>query len=166
MRGTVVGSARTWPEFRLIPGAGQMVLEARRLGLLTILATNQPDVARGLLSPSLLDDFHRRLQQEIPLDGLEVCCEDGQHRRRKPNPGMILDAAERWNLDLPRSYFLGDRRNDMLAAQAAGVRPILLRTVYNSDECEDFPDLLSIGKLSELAELLKSQTAPRGHNPF
>ena len=155
MRGTTVSSARSWPEFRILAGARQMVDRARKLGYLAILATNQPDVSRGLLSAQLLDEFHRHLLQEIPLDGLEVCCEDGLHRRRKPNPGMLLDAAERWRIDLARSYFLGDRRNDLLAARAAGVRPVLLLRNYNQDETADLPDLLTIAQLSDLPELLR-----------
>ncbi len=165
MRGETVSSARSWPEFRILPGARRMAEQARELGLLTILATNQPDVARGLLSATLLEDFHQRLAQEVPLDGIEVCCEDGQHRRRKPNPGMLLDAAARWQLDLSGSFFLGDRRNDVLAALAAGVRPILLRTHYNEPESEDLPNLLKIAQLSELPELLRSVMDRTGHNP-
>lgn len=139
-----------------------MVAEARSLGLLTILVTNQPDVARGLLSASLLEDFHRKLQRDLALDDLEVCCEDGQHPRRKPNPGMLLDAARRWELDLGGCFFLGDRRTDALAARAAGVRPIVLLTDYNREEVADFPDLLSIERLAELTPLLKSQTGTAG----
>ncbi len=135
-----------------------MVLRARELGYLAILATNQPDVSRGLLSAELLDAFHERLQQEIPLDGIEVCVEDGGHRRRKPNPGMLLDAADRWQIDLSRSYFLGDRRSDVLAARAAGVQPILLLTDYNDEEVLDFPDLMAISQLAELATLLPSKS--------
>ena len=142
-----------------------MVAQARSLGFMVILATNQPDVSRGLLSAQLLEQFHRRLVQEIPLDGLEVCCEDGKHRRRKPNPGMLLDAAERWNLDLSKSYFLGDRRTDLLAARGAGVRPILLLTEYNGEECADFPELLTIAQLADLPGLLRSVTVGEGHNP-
>ena len=156
-RDTTISSARSWSEFRILQGAAEMVAEARQLGFLAILATNQPDVSRGLLSSALLAEFHQRLVQEIPLDGLEVCCEDGGHRRRKPNPGMLLDAADQWNLDLAQSYFLGDRRNDLLAARAAGVRPILLLTDYNRDEATDFPDLLTIARLSELTALLKAR---------
>lgn len=165
-RGTTISSARNWQEFRILAGAAEMVAQARRLGFLAILATNQPDVARGLLSAPLLQEFHQRLLQEIPLDGLEMCCEDGQHRRRKPNPGMLVDAAERWNLDLARSYFLGDRRNDVLAARAAGVQPILLLTEYNCEEATDFPGLLTITRLTDLPELLRSVMDLWGHNPI
>ena len=165
MRGPTVSSARSWAEFRLVAGARQMAEQARQLGWVTILATNQPDVARGLLSASLLAEFHERLAREVPLDGIEVCCEDGEHRRRKPNPGMLLDAAAHANLDLHRSFFLGDRRNDVLAALAAGVQPILLSTAYNEQEAAEFPDLCKIADLQELPALLRSAMDRTGHNP-
>ena len=156
-RGDVISSARSWEEFRLIAGAAEVVTQARALGFFTVLASNQPDVARGLLGPDLLQEFHDRLLAHIPLDALEVCLEDGLHRRRKPNPGMLLDAAKTWNLDLGRSFFLGDSQKDVLAARAAGVQPVLLRTDYNREASPDCPSLSVIGSLPELLPLLRTK---------
>lgn len=158
-RGAVISSARTWEEFQVRAGAAEVLRECAQLGYFTVLVTNQPDVARGLLSPQLLEEFHRELVRQIPLDALEVCPEDGHHPRRKPNPGMLLDAARAWNLDLSRSYMLGDSPKDAAAANAAGVQSILLRTDYNRDFAGP---TLWIDRMEELPALLGTTRSVRG----
>ncbi|MCW5869103.1 MAG: HAD-IIIA family hydrolase [Candidatus Eremiobacteraeota bacterium] len=165
-RGSVISSARSWEEFCLVAGAAELVSQWRQLGFFTVLVTNQPDVARGFLCPQLLEDFHRELLRQIPLDAVEVCVEDGCHWRRKPNPGMLLDAAANWNLDLSRGILLGDRQSDVLAARAAGVRPVLLSKDYNLQEVAESGELTVIQRLDQLTGLLQSTISSVGHNPL
>lgn len=131
-RGEVVSSPRDLDEWHFLEESVQLVETARRLGFLTVVVTNQPDVERGHMSRETLDQLHRLLLTRLPLDHIEVCPSgDNADRRRKPNPGMLLDAAAALDIDLARSFFLGDSHKDVLAGRAAGVATILLRTDYN-----------------------------------
>jgi D-glycero-D-manno-heptose 1,7-bisphosphate phosphatase len=128
----VIGSARTWEELRLVLEAAPVLERVRSAGFLTVCVSNQPDVARGHLSLELLEQFHLRLRQAFPLDALEVCTSDrDEDPRRKPNPGMLLEAAGRLGISLARSFMLGDTERDLVAGRRAGVRTILLATDYN-----------------------------------
>ena len=132
MRGSLVSSPREWEEFHLNREALPLLECARSLGMAVVVVTNQPDIERGLLTPETLERIHQALVAELPIDAIETCPagHDG-HPRRKPNPGMLLDAARRDDLDLARSWMIGDSLKDILAGQRAGVTTILLRTSYN-----------------------------------
>lgn len=125
----------TLEDFSTFPDLTGPVERLRAAGFLTVLATNQPGIARGQMSRETLDEMHRRLLEIAPLDDIEVCphtdadCCDC----RKPKPGMLLRAAKRLSIDLPASYFVGDTRRDVEAAMAAGVTPILIDWPYNRD---------------------------------
>ena len=134
---------------RLAPGAAAAVRAVRELGFLAVLATNQAGIARGLLTPTVLADTHRRLErllgaEETRLDGIYSCVHHPDAgapplRRpcacRKPGPGLLLAASTELGLDLAGSYVVGDRLRDIAAGYAAGVRgTVLLRTGYGRGE--------------------------------
>jgi D-glycero-D-manno-heptose 1,7-bisphosphate phosphatase len=125
----------TLEEFSLMPDVVEPVERMRRGGFLTVLATNQPGVARRLVSWETLNEMHRILRSSIPLDYIEICPHQDadQCACRKPKPGMLLDSAGRLGIDLPHSYFIGDTGRDVGAALAAGVTPILIDWPYNRD---------------------------------
>jgi D-glycero-D-manno-heptose 1,7-bisphosphate phosphatase len=106
---------------------------AKQKGYLIIVITNQPDVSRGLLDPEDLRAMHTLLMKELPIDHIELCTSsDDTDFRRKPNPGMILDAANKLNVDLAASFLVGDGEKDIMAGKRAGIKTILLKTPYNS----------------------------------
>jgi D-glycero-D-manno-heptose 1,7-bisphosphate phosphatase len=125
--GTLVPPRRV-ADFRLIEGVVEATQALRSAGLKLVVVTNQPDVARGTLAPSALEAIHRSLAEQVPLDAIEFCPHDDQDscECRKPRPGMILRAARRLNLDLGRSFMVGDRWRDIDAGHAAGCRTILV----------------------------------------
>ena len=125
----------TLEDFSLLPGVTDPVRQLHDAGFVTVLATNQPAIARGQMSQDTLDEMHRRLRAAVPLDTIEVCPHrDSDHCAcRKPKPGMLLAAAEKLALDLPGSYFIGDTARDVDAALAAGVTPVLIDWPYNRD---------------------------------
>ncbi len=96
-------------------------------GYLRILVTNQPDVAGGRIAP---DEFERIMQifRELPLDDLFVCLHRPQDgcACRKPNPGMLLDARDRHEIDLTRSYLVGDQESDIQAGRFVHVKTMLV----------------------------------------
>ncbi len=125
----------TLKDFEMYPEASTAVSHARSAGFLTIVITNQPDVGSGIVAKSVVEEMHCILRSELKVDDVEVCYEanGGVGRRRKPNPGMILDAAERWNISLERSFVIGDRASDIQAAQRAGCRSIFIDRGYSSE---------------------------------
>jgi D-glycero-D-manno-heptose 1,7-bisphosphate phosphatase len=128
-------SPRSLDEFILVDGAAKQVERIKSSGFLTILATNQPDVARGFLDPQVLEAMHRHLMEQVPVDHIMVCThEDADDCPcRKPRPGMLSQAAEQWGIDLTGSFMVGDSWKDMEAARAAGVKDILINAPYNQE---------------------------------
>lgn len=119
---------RTLDEFRILPGVEEAVRRIKDAGFLAIIATNQPDVALGLTPRATVDAIHDALRRRLPLDDIKICWHvDADHCPcRKPKPGLLLDAAAEYDIDLPASYMVGDRWRDLLAGQAAGCATILV----------------------------------------
>jgi D-glycero-D-manno-heptose 1,7-bisphosphate phosphatase len=126
-------------EFAIYPDAAAQVQRLRDTGLLAIVFTNQPEIGRGLLPPETLDEMHRQLSAQVSLDDILVCPHgrDGICQCRKPLPGMLLDAAEKWDIDLPGSFVVGDRWRDVGAGLAAGCFSILIDRPYSAAERAD-----------------------------
>lgn len=157
MRGGVVSSPWSRDEFSIVPEAAAFCEALRGQGWLLVVVTNQPDVARGNLPEDELDAMHAALRRLLHPDAIEVCTSgDDGDRRRKPNPGMLLDAAERLGIDLAHSWILGDSRKDMAAGRAAGVRTLLLATSYNS-AAHDAADAVVPSLADALAIITKSR---------
>lgn len=122
-------------ETRLIPGVAEVIARARSLGLHVVVVTNQSGIGQGLFG---WDDF-RAVQQRMladlaylgaAVDGVLACpyhpgglppYRHADHPARKPNPGMLLKAAEMLLVDLPASWIVGDRADDLAAGRAAGL---------------------------------------------
>lgn len=132
MRGKVVGSPRAYAEFSPIAEAGPLVFACKELKYFTAIVTNQPDLERGLMSAADLERMHVALLLALPIDTVAVCGSGvDADPRRKPNPGMILELAGEFELDLARSWIIGDSAKDVEAGRRAGVRTILKETDYN-----------------------------------
>lgn len=120
-------------EFRLEKDAGLQVARLAEAGLLPIVFTNQPEVARGIIAPEILDEMHTRLRKAVPVEDIFVCVHDSKDgcECRKPRPGMLHAAAEKWDIDLKRSFIVGDRWSDIEAGHAAGCYAILIERSYS-----------------------------------
>jgi D,D-heptose 1,7-bisphosphate phosphatase len=113
-----------------------------------VVVTNQSGVARGMYTEGFVRESHAHLDQQLTaagarIDGFYYCPHHPQgsvkaYRRdcecRKPKPGQFLQAAADLNLDLSRSFVVGDRWKDIEAGEAAGARGVLVRTGYGRDE--------------------------------
>jgi D-glycero-D-manno-heptose 1,7-bisphosphate phosphatase len=100
-------------------------------GFLLICVTNQPDVARGAQTLAVVEAMNDYLKKQLPLDDLIVCYDDGDASpRRKPNPGMLLEAGERYAIDLAGSFMVGDRWRDIDAGARAGCRTVFIDCGY------------------------------------
>jgi len=126
---------KSWDEFAFLPGVLTALRMLRRLGLPIFIVTNQAIINRGLVAPSVLEDIHHRMVQQIRRHGGAVHdirhCPHDSHEDcgcRKPRPGMLLELAARWNIDLARSYLVGDAWTDIAAGRAVRCRCIMVKT--------------------------------------
>lgn len=123
----------------LYDGVVEAVGRLRSAGFVTVVVTNQPDVARGRLSVADADRFSELVQDEVGVDLVIDCRHDSVEKCgcRKPEPGMFLEARSRLELDLARSFMIGDRLVDVVAAQRAGVTAILLERWWSRRPSSD-----------------------------
>ncbi len=142
-----IGFLRHPDEVELLPGAAEAVAAINQSGALAVLVTNQPVLARGEVTPAGLAAIHDRLVTLLGnagayLDAIYVCPHHPDKgfpgevsalktpcHCRKPAPGMLLAAAERYHIDLAASYMIGDSESDMQAGRAAGCKTVGIRPV-------------------------------------
>ena len=119
---------RSAAELLLIDSVVDWIRLFNELDLLVIVVTNQRGVARGLMSLGDLEQIHEKMRVELAVRGARLddifCCihEEGACQCRKPRPGMVREAAEKWDIDIPRSLMIGDSKRDRELAQACGMR--------------------------------------------
>lgn len=122
-------------ELRVIPGAGAAVARLNRAGLRVVVVTNQSAVGRGIITADGLDAIHAALGDRLAADGgtwdAVLVAPDHPDRatdRRKPGPGMLLEAMQRFGIPPDATIFVGDQPTDAEAARRAGVAFLLVRT--------------------------------------
>jgi D-glycero-D-manno-heptose 1,7-bisphosphate phosphatase len=127
--------------FRVFPWTGQAIQKINASGMKSILITNQSGIERGYFPESTVHEVHQALQQNLnqwqaQLDAIYYCPHAPEKNCdcRKPKPGLILRAARDLEIDLSRSFMVGDRYLDVRAAQAAGLRSVLVRTGDGASE--------------------------------
>jgi D-glycero-D-manno-heptose 1,7-bisphosphate phosphatase len=120
-------------EVEILSGAVDSLLRLSKSGYLLIGITNQPDVARGKQSRKMVEAIHDFIQSHLPVREIFTCYHDNddQCNCRKPKPGLILEASQKYGVDLSRSWMVGDRWRDIAAGQAAGVKTIFLDYHYS-----------------------------------
>jgi histidinol-phosphate phosphatase family protein len=118
----------------LLPNAAAALAALAQRGYLLVVVSNQSGVARGLITPQQAREVHRRFvavlaQAGVTLDASYYCphAPDAGCRCRKPQPGLLLDAAREHGIDLPHSIMIGDSARDVGAGRAVGAFTILLR---------------------------------------
>lgn len=135
----LVGGAAATPrgvdELRIVPTARPQLERLRSRGFLLLVVSNQPDVARGDLSPATLEQMNAALRQALPVDAVYCCPHDTSDAClcRKPKPGLIKAGAQEWGVDLSRSCLVGDRWVDIAAASASGIDGLLLSRPWSWD---------------------------------
>ena len=149
----------TAAQFELFPDAAAACARLAAAGYALVVATNQPDVGRGTQSREEVEAMHALLTARIPqIERIEVCYAPGTahggvaDRRRKPEPGMLLDAAEALGLDLKRSWMVGDRWRDIDCGLRAGVRTVFIDFGY-AEELRAAPDF-TVKSLSAAADVI------------
>ena len=148
-------------QFELMPGVGRAIAEINRLHLLVIVVSNQPGIAKKKFTPALLAAMENKMlasvesaggqidaiynclhHPEAALDEYRMRCEC-----RKPEPGLLANAAREWGIDLSSSYMIGDGVTDVIAGRRAGATTLFVssRKCYNCDslvEHKAWPDYI------------------------
>lgn len=148
-------------ELEVLPGVPDALARLRADGFMLIGVTNQPDVARGTTPREVVDAINSRLISDLGLDEIAVCFHDDADacRCRKPAPGLLLDAAGRYNIALDRSFMVGDRWKDTEAGHQAGCITIRIDAGYVETE-KGRPPHHRCSSLSEAAEwILRQQSS-------
>lgn len=144
----------TLEQFELLPGVEHAIHKLRKAEFLVIVVTNQPDVATGIQRKEVVEAMHNKLRASGLCDDIKVCYhtdEDGCNCR-KPKPGMLLEAANEWQIDLTRSFMVGDRWRDVVAGKAAGCHTYFIDCNYQ-ERRPDNSDAV-VGSLEEASQLI------------
>lgn len=147
----------TLEQFVLLPGAVEAIAALKNAGIRVIVVTNQPDVGAGKVAREIVEAMNARVRQECRVDDVRVCYHTEADRCacRKPRPGLLVDAARDWSLDLRRSYMVGDRWRDIGAGHAAGCRTVLIDYNYAEQKAEN-PDIV-VKSLEEASQRILSE---------
>lgn len=160
-----VGFLRNTDEFELLPGVAKAIKKINESGYLCIVVTNQPVIARGEVTVAELNEIHNKMETLLGLEGCYVdalyYCPHHPHKGyegevpelkidcdcRKPKPGMLLKAAKDFNIDLKRSWMVGDGKNDIIAGKNAGCK-----TAYVKREKIEIAADMTVENLLEFVE--------------
>jgi len=124
---------------RVYPGVPEALRKLKDAGYLALIITNQSGIARGLFTEAQFHQVQAELLRQIGegLIDASYFCPDlpgTPSARRKPEPGMVLEAAAAYDIDLSRSWFIGDKVADIECGQRAGTRTILVLTGYGKEQ--------------------------------
>lgn len=164
-------------QVRLLPGAADAVRSLRDAGYRIVVTTNQSGVARGHVDEATLGRIHDRLKELLakegaPLDAIYYCpylpgdeAVVKAYRKdsdlRKPKPGMLLKAAREMNLDLSRSWAIGDEARDIQAGKAAGCPTVLIASNNTPDDVGATADYV-VADITEAAKVVLKKTLQAG----
>lgn len=141
-------------ELTIPKGLKKNLKELKELDYLLIMVTNQPDVARGTKKRKDVDQINNYLKVKLCLDDVFCCFHDDSDNCdcRKPKIGMITSATNKWNIDISKSYMVGDRWKDIQCGKNAGLKTFLLEKNYNEKRIK--PDY-SVSNFSEILNTIK-----------
>lgn len=144
-------------EFHLLPGFTDALRVVLEKGYKAVIVTNQSGVGKGRMSQADLDRIHAKLHALLAAEGLavhdviECTATDDAHPNRKPNPGMLFEAARKHHLDLSRSWMIGDQEKDVIAGRRAGVAKTVKVKPLPNDSAAD----VQLSSMTELADYLR-----------
>lgn len=172
-------------QFRLLPNADEAIRLLNELGIITIIVSNQPAIGKGKMTLDLFERIRKKMhfllaKRGAAIDGEYYCLHHPdacllEYKRtcqcRKPKPGLILEAAKDFALDLKTCYMIGDGLNDVIAGKAAGCRTILIGRLKCDmcrvmDEEAARPDLIVPDLLSAIKAIVNGVSEPDIFGPI
>lgn len=164
-------SVRTLSDFQILPGVPQAIRALNEAGFKVAIVTNQAVVGRGLLSEEGLDEIHTYMLHELGKEGAIIdriyTCTDVEispQYRRKPAPGMLLEAMSDFKVSATQTLMIGDALRDLQAAAAAKCDSLLVLTGHGS-EAKNHPDIHKtppLGIYKDLKEAVEAFFNPLG----
>lgn len=142
-------------ELKIIDGVPVSLRRLKEMGFLLIVVTNQPDVSRGSASKNKIEAIHNFLKKELILDDIYVCFHDEKDQCdcRKPKPGLLLQAAEKYKIDLNQSVMVGDRWRDIAAGRAAGCKTFFVDYGYQERQPEQYD--FRVNSLEDVVQIME-----------
>ncbi len=152
-------------ELEVLPDVASSLHDLKAQGFALFIITNQPDVARGTQTREAVEAIHQALASSLPIDGIFVCYHDDTDHCacRKPKPGLLLEAQRKHNLDLSRSFVVGDRWRDIDAGHSAGCKTVLIDYGYKERKPAQPPEA-TVRSLREAADWIISSTLKESHS--
>lgn len=158
-------------EVKLFPESARAIKTLNELGYVVVIVTNQPVVARGIISPKEVDEIHavlvdRLAKKGATIDGIYFCPHHPKANIkkyrikcscRKPEIGMILKAAKKFNIDIKKSFLVGDSTRDVQAGNRAHLTTILVKTGHGGKDKWQFeskPDYVA-KNMAQVARIIK-----------
>ena len=141
-------------EVKILDGVNDAVTLLKRKGFALVVITNQPDVARGISTQSSVDEINSFIKSSLELEHFYICSHDNDDhcKCRKPAPGLIIRAAHELDIDISKSFFIGDRWLDIAASQAAGCEAFFID--YSYTEQQPQMPFIRVSSLFEAAQLI------------
>lgn len=148
----------TLEEFKARQETVEPLRRLKKAGFVLIVTTNQPGLSRGYQSRRDLDRMHDIVRRMFPVDDIMVCPHDEADHCpcRKPRPGLLIEAAFKWHLNLDHSFVISDKWQDAEAARTAGCTSLLLKSPWVGQVHRDFV-LSDIDAIAEKILRLKQQ---------
>lgn len=139
-----------------IPDEVKPALEKlKSAGYLLICVSNKPDIERGLMTQATVDSIFNKIRHDLPLDDVFICYKENSDCY-KPKPGLLLDATNKYNIDLTQSFMIGDRWRDIEAGQNTPCKTIWIDRGY-TEKKPNPPADFTTHSLSEAAEWILLQ---------
>ncbi len=140
-------------ELEILPDVASSLHDLKSHGFALYVITNQPDVARGIQNRETIEAIHKVLTSSLPIDDIFVCYHDDTDdcACRKPKPGLLFEAQRKHNIDLSRSFVIGDRWRDIDAGHSAGCKTILIDYGYRDRKSAQPPEA-TVRSLREAAD--------------
>ena len=128
-------SPPSFKDLEILPGVKESIVLLKELNFICLLVTNQPDVSRGKIKMDEVVKMNDFIKDEINLDDIFVCFHDDNDKCncRKPQPGLLLEAVKKWNIDITKSFMIGDRYKDIEAGSVVGCRTFFLDNKYKEN---------------------------------
>lgn len=140
-------------ELKLFPSVKKILKKLNKEFLIFII-TNQPDVYRGINTKKNVIEINNYLKKILPIKKIYTCfCSSKNCTFRKPNPGMMIDASKKYNIDLKKSYVVGDRWKDIDAGHKVRCKTIFINKDYK-EKLKEKPSY-TIRYFSEIERIFK-----------
>ncbi len=151
-----------------IPGSLEAISRLKKAGYLVTVASNQSGIARGLFSEDDLQKIHQKMEQQLVMrgtnfDGIFYCPHGPSDNCicRKPKPGLLLQIARAFEINLSETQFVGDNISDIKAAEMANAQPILVRTGKGEHVMEHHPEAIDVPVYDDLAHYVRETLKSR-----